>query len=63
MKCAMCNKKTMFTFTCKCDKVFCTKHRMPEEHNCTFDFKSYAKDKLKINNPKIINNKFTKVIN
>lgn len=24
---------------CKCEGVFCSKHRLPEEHNCNVDFK------------------------
>lgn len=61
MRCATCNKKTLMTFECKCNKIFCNKHRMPEDHDCTFDFKSHGKNKLKINNPKIINDKLDKL--
>jgi len=61
MRCYLCNKKTLLIFDCKCDGKFCNKHRLPEVHNCTYDFKT-DKEKLKINNPKIINNKFDKVL-
>jgi predicted nucleic acid binding AN1-type Zn finger protein len=32
---------------CKCGHVFCTLHREPEVHACTFDWKKYQSDKLK----------------
>ena len=25
--------------SCKCGMLFCTKHRMPESHTCTYDHK------------------------
>ena len=61
MPCSKCKKKTMILFTCKCEKTFCVRCKYPEEHNCTFDYKKYAKDILKINNPKIINDKIDKI--
>jgi len=45
--CATCNKKTgIVPFDCKCGSVFCAKHRYPEEHACTFDFKTEERNKL-----------------
>ena len=36
-----CNKKLKLTdIKCKCDLIFCSKHRMPENHNCSFNFKN-----------------------
>jgi len=36
-----CKKKlTLTDMACRCRKCFCAKHRLPEQHNCTFDFKS-----------------------
>lgn len=38
--CEGCNKKiTVMKFTCKCGKDFCIKHKDPETHMCTFDFR------------------------
>lgn len=46
-RCATCNKKTgIVPFDCKCGSVFCAKHRYPEEHACTFDFKTDERNKL-----------------
>ena len=39
-KCFNCGKKvSLLGFECKCDSVFCKNCRMPEKHQCTFDFK------------------------
>lgn len=53
----------MIHYECKCDKVFCRKHKFPEDHKCKYNFKKDYEEKLKINNPKIINNKFDKYLN
>ena len=36
-----CNKNVgLFGLTCKCEDLFCAKHRYPDEHNCNYDFKT-----------------------
>ena len=36
-----CRKKLKLTdMPCRCHKCFCIKHRLPEQHQCGFDFKS-----------------------
>lgn len=38
-KCSFCKKRiNLLEFDCKCSKIFCLKHRLPESHNCTFNF-------------------------
>lgn len=32
---------------CRCDYVFCSLHRYPEQHDCTFDFKTSDRNDLK----------------
>lgn len=61
MKCSKCNKKIMLEFKCRCEKVFCIKHKNPEDHKCTFDFVADAKKKLAKKNIKVVNEKLTKV--
>lgn len=34
------NKLNMLNFTCKCEFKFCLKHRLPEEHDCSFSHKN-----------------------
>lgn len=59
-RCSKCNKKLgLIPFDCKCGNIFCSKCRYPEEHNCTYDFRASAKEKLEKANPII---KFNKVI-
>lgn len=59
MKCYHCKKKMQLglNFKCKCEKEFCLKHKNPEDHECTFDFQLSGKEKIKIENPLIINEK------
>ena len=38
-----CRKKLSaisLSLTCRCNKVFCPLHRLPESHKCTFDYKN-----------------------
>ena len=35
MKCSHCKKKHAVLVICKCEKHFCLKHRVPEQHLCT----------------------------
>ena len=42
MRCAYdgCKKKIKITaFKCRCGKLFCPLHRIPETHDCSFNFK------------------------
>lgn len=45
--CFSCETKVGYLgFLCKCEYIFCGKHRHFSEHNCTFDFKTYDRQKL-----------------
>lgn len=54
-RCHICHKKLgLIVFSCKCSSfLFCVKHRLPSEHNCTFDFESFEKNQIIKNNPLI----------
>ena len=45
----------------RCEKVFCAKHRIPEIHNCDYDYKSNGKRKLEEDNNSIAFKKFQKI--
>lgn len=61
-RCAQCQKKLgLSNFKCKCEFVFCSKHRLPEEHNCTFDHKAVGIRKLSQENPLVQGEKFNKL--
>lgn len=59
-RCYECNKKLKLVSThkCRCSFNFCTSHRMPEEHNCMFDFKEDGKRMLTKENPLVQSDKF-----
>ena len=44
------------SFKCKCEYTFCKKHRLPENHECEFDFQTHGKDILKKNIQKVQKN-------
>ena len=67
-RCAMegCNKKlsnTACMITCRCGLNFCTVHRMPECHKCTFDFKKQSEQEknICIENMKCVSDKIIKI--
>ena len=52
-----CNKKLkLYDITCRCNQKFCSVHRLPECHNCSYDFK---KDKIKLE--KVVADKVIKI--
>lgn len=64
-KCEFCKIKKVspvFNFSCKCGLSFlCTECRMPETHQCNFDYKEEGKKLLTIKNPKIIGIKVNEI--
>lgn len=62
-RCAFCNKKlkSLGTWKCQCDNTYCTKCRMPEKHNCTFDFAQSQKKKLETQLVKVECDKIIKI--
>jgi hypothetical protein len=46
-RCFECRKKVGLTaLECKCGFVFCGLHRFPDQHQCSFDFKTHDRDNL-----------------
>lgn len=46
-RCYCCNKKVGFTgIECRCGFVYCGTHRYPDQHSCTFDFKTHDRENL-----------------
>ena len=42
-----CNKKLQLTdLICKCNNTYCSKHRLPEIHKCTYDYKTFGRNLL-----------------
>jgi hypothetical protein len=61
-RCFLCRKIVESTVPpCKCDEIFCSVHRYPWTHACSFDFKKQHKEKILIDNPQIKNEKIIKL--
>ena len=60
-KCDGCVKRSLIRVTCKCARNFCFKCRMPESHNCTFDFQARAQMTIREQNPVVVTEKLEKL--
>ncbi|XP_046906894.1 AN1-type zinc finger protein 6 [Hypomesus transpacificus] len=61
-RCFTCRKKVGLTgFDCRCGHVFCGMHRYSDIHNCTFDYKADAAEKIRKENPVIVGEKIQKI--
>jgi predicted nucleic acid binding AN1-type Zn finger protein len=61
-RCYHCKKKAgISALKCKCGELFCSLHRMPEEHSCTFDFKTTDRAKLSQTLEKVVSSKLLKI--
>jgi predicted nucleic acid binding AN1-type Zn finger protein len=49
-------KLKIFDMECRCKQKFCSVHRLPESHACSYDFK---KDKIKLE--KVVSDKVIKI--
>lgn len=58
-KCNHCKKKRYILLECKCNKIYCIKHL--HDHSCKYDYKKEQKEKIKTENPKIVNEKIQKL--
>jgi hypothetical protein len=51
-RCELCSKKLgIASISCRCARVLCDIHRYPEEHACTFDYKTPSQDWLRARAP------------
>ena len=49
-RCFICRKKLgLLPFVCECNQLFCSTHRHPEDHACTFDHRAKASTSLERN--------------
>lgn len=58
-----CRKRLNLTsqFSCRCNYTFCMLHRLPEEHDCNFDYKSEGKNQLQKSNQLVVADKFIRI--
>ncbi|XP_052007149.1 AN1-type zinc finger protein 4-like [Xyrauchen texanus] len=61
--CFLCGKKTGLatSYECRCGNIFCSMHRYPETHDCTYDYKSAGRRFLQETNPIISAPKLPKI--
>jgi len=61
-KCNLCSKKVgILGYKCKCESTFCKSHRLPEDHECDYDFKQASKLKLAKENPVVMASKISRI--
>jgi predicted nucleic acid binding AN1-type Zn finger protein len=61
-RCFNCNKKIkLIGYDCKCLNHFCSKCRLPEIHNCTYNFRLKGKEILQNNLIKVTASKINKI--
>ncbi|XP_016346401.1 AN1-type zinc finger protein 6 [Sinocyclocheilus anshuiensis] len=61
-RCFTCRKKVGLTgFDCRCGHLFCSIHRYSDVHNCSFDYKADAAEKIRKENPLVVGEKIKKI--
>ncbi|KAK6231810.1 zinc finger protein [Theobroma cacao] len=61
-RCMVCRKRVGLTgFRCKCGITFCGSHRYPENHGCSFDFKTIGREEIARANPVVKAEKLEKI--
>lgn len=60
-KCTSCKKKSHVLVTCSCNHKYCMTCRLPEVHQCNFNFKEQGKTKLIKDNPVVVAEKLLKI--
>ncbi|KAM8743328.1 AN1-type zinc finger protein 5-like [Acanthopagrus latus] len=61
-RCFMCRKKVGLTgFDCRCGNLFCGLHRYSDKHNCPYDYRTEAADKIRKENPVVVADKIQRI--
>ncbi|GCB66104.1 AN1-type zinc finger protein 5 isoform X2 [Scyliorhinus torazame] len=61
-RCFNCRKKVGLTgFDCRCGNLFCGLHRYSDQHNCPYDYKAEAAEKIRKENPIVVAEKIQKL--
>mgnify|MGYP002775703738 FL=1 len=61
-RCFACKKRVGLTgFKCRCGNQFCAVHRYSDQHDCSFDYHSAARDSIAKANPVIKAEKIDKI--
>ena len=62
-RCQLCKRRLGLAavYSCHCAGVFCTQHRYPESHQCSYDFKTEGRRLLERANPLVTAPKLPKI--
>ncbi|XP_058592320.1 AN1-type zinc finger protein 6 isoform X2 [Neofelis nebulosa] len=61
-RCFLCRKKVGLTgFECRCGHVYCGVHRYSDVHNCSYNYKADAAEKIRKENPVVVGEKIQKI--
>jgi len=61
-RCKLCERRLgPMQFPCKCGGCFCARHRVPEDHACTFDHRTLGVKRLADSNPLVVAEKVRKL--
>uniref|UniRef100_A0A8D0HJM7 AN1-type zinc finger protein 5 n=1 Tax=Sphenodon punctatus TaxID=8508 RepID=A0A8D0HJM7_SPHPU len=61
-RCFTCRKKIGLTgFDCRCGNLFCALHRYSDMHDCPYDYKTEAAEKIRKENPVVVAEKIQKL--
>lgn len=62
-RCSNCRKKLSLgsQIKCRCEKIFCGSCRYPNSHQCPFDYKTSARERLALVNPGVVAVKVNKI--
>lgn len=48
-------------FGCRCGNLFCGIHRYSDKHDCPYDYKTEAADKIRKENPVVVAEKIQRI--
>ncbi|KAJ8472202.1 hypothetical protein OPV22_026545 [Ensete ventricosum] len=62
-RCGQCKKKVRLCarFECRCGSTFCAAHRLPETHECAFDYKAHGRAAIAKANPVVAKDKLRRI--
>ncbi|KAI0527033.1 hypothetical protein KFK09_002629 [Dendrobium nobile] len=61
-RCLSCRRRVGLTgFKCRCGSTFCSTHRYPELHECSFDYKCAGREAIAKENPVVKAEKIEKI--
>jgi hypothetical protein len=61
-RCYECNKKLgLLPIKCRCNNIFCEKHRYAEKHMCSYNYQEQYKKELIKQNNLVISEKISKI--